>query len=69
VTGILVPPRDAGELVRAILGILENRKLANRLGQAGRERVVERFSVDEMVRQTEQLYTRLLGSRRHDLES
>jgi len=68
VTGMLVPPRDPEKLTRAILGILEDRELANRLGQAGRARVVERFSVHEMVRQTEQLYTRLLRSRRHDLQ-
>jgi glycosyltransferase involved in cell wall biosynthesis len=69
VTGMLVPPRDTGALVRAILAILEDRELTNRLGRAGRERVVERFSVHEMVRQTEQLYARLLRGRRHDLES
>ena len=69
VTGMLVPPRDPGALVHAILAILEDRELANRLGQAGRARVVERFSVHEMVRQTEQLYARLLRGSDHDLES
>ena len=38
-------------------------------GTAGRARVVEHFSIDDMVRQTEQLYETLLRRRGHDLES
>jgi len=69
VTGMLVPPRDADGLTRSILGLLEDRQLAMRLGRAGRARVVEHFSIHDVVRQTEQLYTALLRSRGHDLES
>ena len=68
VTGFIVPPRDAAGLARAILAMREDRELATRMGRAGRARVVERFSIDDMVRQTEQLYASLLRSRGHDLE-
>lgn len=61
VSGLLVPPRDAGALARAISLLLENRELARRLGQAGRRRVVERFSIERMVRETESLYLKLLS--------
>ncbi len=60
VTGFLVPPRDAAGLARAISRVLDDRDLAARLGQAGRARVVERFSIQDMVGQTEQLYFTLL---------
>jgi glycosyltransferase involved in cell wall biosynthesis len=69
VTGLLVPPRDADGLARAILRFQEDREMAARVGQAGRARVVERFSIADMVRRTEQLYADLLRARGHDLES
>jgi L-malate glycosyltransferase len=62
VTGLLVPPRDPGALADAIYCILEKRELASRFGQAGRQRVVERFSLERMVRETERLYLSLLQS-------
>jgi glycosyltransferase involved in cell wall biosynthesis len=61
VTGLLVPPRDADSLARAISTLLEDRDLAARLGRAGRQRVVERFSDERMVRETEQFYLALLS--------
>lgn len=55
-TGLLVPPRDAAALGRAICRLLEDRELASRFGQAGRRRVAEYFSLARMVRETERLY-------------
>ena len=64
VTGFLVPPRDAPGLADAISRVLEERDLAHQLGRAGRARVVARFSIHDMVRQTEQLYEALLAETR-----
>jgi glycosyltransferase involved in cell wall biosynthesis len=69
VTGLLVPPRDAAALASAIARVLEDRELATRLGRAGRARVVERFSIRDAIRHTEQLYLTLLRRRGHGLES
>ena len=63
-TGLLVAPRDPAALARAIGLVLEDRDLAWRLGQAGRERVIQHFGLDDMVRQTEALYASLLERRR-----
>jgi glycosyltransferase involved in cell wall biosynthesis len=64
VTGLLVPPGNAGALARAIDRLLSDPDLAARLGQSGREFVRRRFSMDAMVRTTERLYHTLLEKRR-----
>jgi glycosyltransferase involved in cell wall biosynthesis len=65
VTGLLVPARDAAALARAIGTLLEDRELARRLGEAARERVTRRFSIEEMVRRTARLYSTLVEERVH----
>lgn len=60
VTGLLVPPCDAPALAAAIGRLLEDEPLARRLGEAARARAVDRFSMQHMVRQTEELYRSLL---------
>jgi glycosyltransferase involved in cell wall biosynthesis len=60
-TGLLVPPRDPDGLSQAIARMLHDPELWRRMGQAGRRRVGQRFSVERMVRQTERLYEELLS--------
>jgi glycosyltransferase involved in cell wall biosynthesis len=60
VSGLLVPPRDAAALARAMVAILDDRDLALRLGAEAKRRAVERFSLERMVRETEDLYLGLL---------
>ena len=59
-TGLLVPPGDPAALAGAISVLLEKPESRGKMGQAGRQRVKMHFSVDEMVRKTEQLYEQLL---------
>lgn len=59
VTGLLVPAADPSVLAAAIERLLAEPALAARLGAAGRQLVVERFSMERMVRATEQLYQSL----------
>jgi glycosyltransferase involved in cell wall biosynthesis len=58
-TGLLVPPRDPGALANAIIAVLSDRALAQRLADAGREALRTRFSSDDMVEQTMNVYGRL----------
>ena len=44
VTGLLVPPGDPGALAMAIQSVMEDPDLAARLSEAGRRRVLERFT-------------------------
>ena len=57
-TGLLVPPRDDRALAAAIVRLLGDPQLRARFGEAGRRRVEEHFSVEQMVRATVQVYER-----------
>jgi glycosyltransferase involved in cell wall biosynthesis len=61
-TGLLVPPRDAPALAGAIAKLARSRSLARSLGNRGRERVRQHFSLENMALQNESYYYQLLGS-------
>jgi glycosyltransferase involved in cell wall biosynthesis len=60
-TGLLVAPGDSRGIADAVGRLLDNPSLAGRLGQSARQLIKDRFSVDRMVRSTEDLYTELLA--------
>ena len=60
VTGLLVPPEDAGALAEAMRALLDDPALARRMGEAGRRRALERFSWDDVAARLRALYGELL---------
>jgi glycosyltransferase involved in cell wall biosynthesis len=62
-TGFLVGPRDPDALARAIVRLLRSEPLRRAFGQAGRTRVLARFTVERMVRETLDVYDRQVGIR------
>jgi glycosyltransferase involved in cell wall biosynthesis len=60
VTGLLIPPRDAGSLAQAIVFLLQNSEKAAFMGQEGRRRIASRFSLTRAVDETQRLYVSLL---------
>ena len=60
VSGILVPPQSPEALAEAMIRLAQDPALRQRMGQAARERAQERFSVERMAREYEQLYAKLL---------
>ncbi|HMJ87606.1 MAG TPA: glycosyltransferase family 4 protein, partial [Vicinamibacterales bacterium] len=63
VNGLLVPPGDSSALANAIGYVLAHPPLAARLGRAARQSATARFSTEQMVRATGQLYESLLEQR------
>lgn len=61
VNGTLVPPGDRRALAAAILGYLKDENRRIRHGNASRERVMSRFSINTMVDNYRSLYERALG--------
>jgi glycosyltransferase involved in cell wall biosynthesis len=61
VNGLLVPPRDAAALARAIARLADDPELRRRLARAGRERAERLFSSQAIVAQTLATYRAVLG--------
>jgi glycosyltransferase involved in cell wall biosynthesis len=54
--GFLVPPKDAVALARAITDLLRDAGLRERMGKRGRDIVMNEFSVEQVARQTLEVY-------------
>jgi glycosyltransferase involved in cell wall biosynthesis len=63
VTALLVAPNDPGALAQAIDTALGDGDLRRRLGVAGRERTIERFTWPVTARGTVEQYLELLAGR------
>ena len=55
-TGLLVPPQDATALAQAIRLLLNSPDKVTKMGEYGYQRLQTEFSVEAMIRATEQLY-------------
>jgi len=62
VTGLRVPAGDENALADALALVLSDRALAERLGDAGRERALTHFTLDVCVARFERLYDALRSS-------
>ena len=61
-SGLLVPARRPSALAGALARLIDDDRLAERLGQEARRRIAERFSLEAMVVATSRLYDELLSS-------
>lgn len=61
-TGYLVPSGDAAALADRMAALCDDPEARRKMGEAGRRRIVEEFSVEKMVRNFERLYDRLLSA-------
>jgi rhamnosyl/mannosyltransferase len=60
ITGLIVPPADPLALAKAITTLLQDPARRQAMGQAGRERVVQHLSKEQMIRKVGALYEELL---------
>lgn len=60
-TGLLVAPESVDELAAALTRVLEDAPLARKMGDAGRQRVVDAFSWRQVAARTRALYEQLVG--------
>jgi len=64
-TGTLVPPSDFEAMAEAMRKYLENPELIRQQGLEARQRAVQAFSLDAMVRSYTDIYSSLLGAGRN----
>ena len=63
-TGRLVAAADPAALSRAIRGVLRDPLGAQRMGRAGRDFVLDRFSIERQVSSTARVYREVAGTPR-----
>ena len=61
-TGLLVPPEDAGALRQAIARLMNDARLRTRLGQAGKKRMQNDFSIATMAEKHIALYESVIDA-------
>lgn len=66
-TGFLVPPGDARQMAARIEQLLTNHSLAQQLGQAGREYVAARASLEQMVEGYQDLIAEIYRKKCHQI--
>jgi glycosyltransferase involved in cell wall biosynthesis len=62
-TGLIVPPDDPGRFAEAVLQILDDPGLARRMGYNARQKTVEQFGMERMIRELQDLYEEIGGDR------
>jgi glycosyltransferase involved in cell wall biosynthesis len=67
VTGMMVPPANPSALASSIRTLLDDRILARRLAEAGRDQAQREFGAERMVERVTAVYLDVLGQRGHRL--
>ncbi|MDX6718727.1 MAG: hypothetical protein QOJ63_981 [Solirubrobacteraceae bacterium] len=62
VTGVLVPPEDAGAIADALRRLLRTPALARSLGRAGRDRALSVYAAERQTDDWDALYRRVAGA-------
>lgn len=60
VTGILVSPSDESEMTLAVQSLIDNARLRQEIGIAGREFLLNNFTLDRYINKIEKIYQRIL---------
>ena len=64
VTGYLVPPADSQSMANAVINLLQSSDKAKAMGAAGEKLVLEKFTIERMVKSYESLYKSLIFNRK-----
>ncbi|MDQ7053717.1 MAG: glycosyltransferase [candidate division KSB1 bacterium] len=57
-TGLLVPPKNVDQLVKAVVELIDDPSLRERMGRAGRQRVEAYFNQEKMLQRLKEIYAK-----------
>ncbi len=60
-SGLLVDPQDIGAVAEALVSVLNDPAVADRLGKEGRRRVLERFTWDKVIGEARKVFAEAAG--------
>ncbi len=60
-TGVLVPPSDPEKMAEAIIGFMNDKEKCLQFGKAGRQRIINDFSMEKYVDYFEQTFTDIVN--------
>ena len=61
--GILVPPKDSSALRTALMNLIEDHSKAKELGEKGRKKVLEKYSMEKNIDNLQKIYGELLSTK------
>lgn len=59
-TGFLCSLNDTNVLAKRVIGLINDEDKAKRMGENGKKRILNEFSIEKMMRETEDIYMKLL---------
>ena len=60
-TGLLIPPENTLEFAEGLIVLLKNPNLCETMGESGRLRVEQNFTLEQMIQKTENCYQKMIG--------
>lgn len=61
--GVLVPPKDTVALKNALLTLINDPMTAQKLGEKGRQKVLEKYSVEKNIENLQKIYDKLVDAK------
>jgi len=62
ISGIVVQPEDSSSIAQACIKILSDKELGNKMGVEGKRIVKEKFSIEKMINNYEDIFNKLPGT-------
>ncbi len=63
IVGFLCPSQDAKTFAEKVIRLINNKKEAEKMGENGKKRILNEFGVERMIKETEDIYKKLLKQR------